>query len=210
MTGYPSSTVPTLPRKELREYYGDPCQGAGDHSTVNPTSPRGQTSFLRRRESTVGGLVPRLRGEDGLQRDLGDHSTVNPTSPRGQASFLRRRESTVGGLVPRLRGEDGLQRDLGDHSTVNPTSPRGQASFLRRRESTVGGLVPRLRGEDGLQRDLDVRADFAQALGVLPIGVGLGFHRRTIGFPCRFVPFHVIQLWRRGGIIGYLCSFRLV
>ena len=126
MTGHPDSTVPTLPRKELREYYGDLCKGAGDHSTVHPSSSR------------------------------------------------------------------------------------GQASFPRRRESTVGGLVPRLRGEDGLQRDLDVRANVAQALGVLPIGVGLGFHRRIIGFPCPFVSFRVIQLWRWGGVIGYLCSFRPV
>ena len=28
------------------------------------------SSFPRRRESIVGGLVPRLRGEDGLGRDL--------------------------------------------------------------------------------------------------------------------------------------------
>ena len=52
MTGHPGSTVPTLPRKELREYYGNLCQGAGANSPVPPPSSRG------RRHSRAGGNPP--------------------------------------------------------------------------------------------------------------------------------------------------------
>ena len=45
------------------------CKVTGANSPVHPPSPRGQASLPRRRESIVGGLVPRLRGEDELEGD---------------------------------------------------------------------------------------------------------------------------------------------
>ena len=47
----------------------------GIHMETGPVQSRGYSfpgslSFPHRRESIVGGLVPRLRGEDGLERDL--------------------------------------------------------------------------------------------------------------------------------------------
>ncbi len=63
-------------------------QSRGRKLPVHPPSPRGQASFPRRRESIVDGLVPRLRGEDGSERDLdlgGDFAHALISFPAGMS-----------------------------------------------------------------------------------------------------------------------------